>query len=135
MTTFKLRIVTPEKIFFEDDVLQLISRTAEGNIGVMAGHVPYAANIVPSTLKIKEANGKDFRIAAVADGFIKVSSDETIVVTSAVEWAEDIDVVRAQHAKESAERKIKENISKKEFERAEQKLKRALNRLTVSGKL
>ena len=109
MTTFKLGIVTPEKIFFEGDVLQLISRTAEGNIGVMVGHVPYAANIIPSTLKIKETSGEDFRIAAVADGFIKVSSNETIVVTSAVEWAEDIDVVRAQHAKESAERKIKEN--------------------------
>ena len=135
MTTFKLRIVTPEKTFFDGNVIQVISRTAECNIGVMAGHVPYAANIMPSTLKIKESEGEDFRIAAVAGGFIKVSGNETIVVTSAVEWAEDIDVVRAQHEKEAAERKIKENISKKEFERAEQKLKRAVNRLTVSGKL
>lgn len=134
MTTFKLRIVTPEKTFFEGDVVQVISRTAEGNIGVMAGHVPYAANIVPSSLKIKESDGGEYHVAAVAGGFIKVSESETIVVTSAVEWAEDIDVVRAQHAKEAAERKIKENVSEKEFERAEQKLKRALNRLSVSQK-
>lgn len=134
MTTFKLKIITPEKLFFEGDVVQIISRTAEGNIGVMAGHVPYAANIVPSSLKVKETDSSDFRIAAVAGGFIKVSGNETIVVTSAVEWAEDIDVVRAQHAKEVAERRIKEDISEKEFQRAEQKLKRALNRLSVSQK-
>lgn len=134
MATFKLRIVTPEKVFFEGEVIQVISRTAEGNIGIMAGHVPYAANIVPSSLKVKVNDGEDFRIAAVAGGMIKVSKNETIVVTSAVEWAEDIDVVRAQHAKEVAERRIKENASKKEFERAEQKLKRAVNRLSVSQK-
>ncbi|MBQ9374954.1 MAG: ATP synthase F1 subunit epsilon [Ruminococcus sp.] len=134
MATFKLRIVTPEKVFFEGDVTQIITTTAEGNIGVMAGHVPYVANIVPSALKIKVNDTDDFHTAAVSGGFVNVSKDETIVVTSAVEWAEDIDVVRAQHAKEVAERRIKENASKKEFERAEQKLKRAVNRLSVSKK-
>ena len=132
MATFKLRIVTPEKVFFDGEVSQITARTSEGNTGIMAGHVPYIANIEPSALNIKENECEDFRTAAVSGGFIKVSGDETIVVTSAVEWAEDIDVVRAQHAKEAAERKIKENASKTEFERAEQKLKRAVNRLSVS---
>lgn len=134
MTTFRLKIITPEKMFFDGDVVQLTARTVEGYTGIMAGHVPYVANLVPSSLKIKENDGDDFRVAAVAGGFVKASSEETVVVTSAVEWAEDIDVLRAQAAKEKAERIMKSYESDKEFARAEQKLKRAVNRLTVSGK-
>lgn len=134
MTTFKLKIITPEKQFFEGEVSQIISRTAEGNIGVLAGHTPYAANLVPSSLKIKEIDSDDFRVAAVSGGFIKISENETVILASAVEWAEDIDVLRAQRAKERAEKIISSDASIKEFERAEQDLKRALNRLTVSGK-
>lgn len=134
MTTFRLKIITPEKMFFDGDVVQVTSRTDEGYIGIMAGHVPYVANLVPSSLKVKENDGDEFRVAAVAGGFIKVSKNETVVVANAVEWAEDIDVMRAQASKERAERVLKMHESDKEFERAEQKLKRAVNRLTVSGK-
>ncbi|MGN0602035.1 MAG: ATP synthase F1 subunit epsilon [Oscillospiraceae bacterium] len=134
MNTFRLKIITPEKIFYDGEAVQIISKTQEGNIGIMSGHVPYVANLVPSALKIKEKDGGEYRVAAVAGGFVKVSNSETVVVTSAVEWSEDIDVVRALSAKEKAENAIKMHESDKEFERAEQKLKRALNRLTVSGK-
>lgn len=134
MNTFNLKIITPEKMFFDGDVVQIISTTEEGNIGVLAGHSPYVANLVPSSIKIKTDDSTDFRVAAVAGGFIKVSKKEAVVVTSAVEWAEDIDIVRAEAAKKKAELMIKQHESDKEFQRAEQKLKRAMNRLIVSGK-
>ena len=70
---------------------------------------------------------------SVSAGMIKVRNSECVVVASAVEWADEIDVERAKRSKEDAERRIREQKSQKEFERAEQKLKRALNRLTVSG--
>ena len=53
---------------------------------------------------------------------------------SAIEWADEIDVARAEKAKTAAENKLRENASQKEFERAEQKLRRAMNRLVVAGK-
>lgn len=134
MTNFRLKIITPEKMFFDGTAVQLIARTAEGDIGILAGHTSYVANINPSSLKVKVAEGEDFKVAAVAGGFLKVSPDETVVVADAVEWAEDIDVVRAEAAKARAEEIIKKHESDKEFERAEQKLRRAVNRLTVSGK-
>ena len=134
MNTFSLKIITPEKTFYDGEVVQIISTTEEGNIGILAGHAPYVANLIPSSFKIKENDGDDFRVAAVAGGFIKVSKADTVVVTSAVEWAEDIDVMRAEAAKERAEKAIKHNESDKEFQRAERELKRAVNRLTVSGK-
>ena len=133
MNTFKLRIITPEKVFYEGEAVQIIAKTAAGNIGLLAGHTPYVANVVPSPLRISE-NGTDFRIAAVSSGVVKAENGVVTVVTTAVEWAEDIDVARAERSKERAERELAAEASDKEFRHAEQRLKRALNRLTVSGK-
>ena len=133
MALFNVKIITPEKTFFDGSSEQVIAKTPAGNIGILAGHAPYAANLCPSPLKIK-IDGS-FRTAAVSGGVIRVSPTEGVtVICPAAEWAEEIDVARAQRAKADADAKIKENASKKEFDRAEQKLRRALNRLTVAGK-
>ncbi|MBR1422098.1 MAG: ATP synthase F1 subunit epsilon [Ruminococcus sp.] len=132
MKPFSLKIITPEKLFFEGETEQLIVKTAAGDIGILADHVPYVANLVSSPLRIRE--GEAFKEAAISGGLMRVASNEVVIVTPAVEWAEDIDVVRAQKAKELAERKIKQHESEKEFERAEQKLRRAMNRLVVAGR-
>lgn len=133
MTPYKVKIITPEKTFFDGVTKTIIVRTESGDIGILAGHTPYVANLLPSPLKI-EVDGS-YRTAAVSGGVLKVSpKDGVMLISPAVEWAEDIDVARAKHAKELAELKIKENASRKEFDRAEQSLKRALNRLTVAGK-
>lgn len=133
MTAFKLRIITPYKVFYDGEAVQVITKTASGNIGILAGHTPYVANVVPSPLRISE-NGTDFRVAAVSSGIVKVENNTVTVVTTAVEWAEDIDVARAERSKERAERELAAKASDKEFRHAEQRLKRALNRISVSGK-
>ncbi len=134
MQTFRLRIITPEKVFFEGDAVQIIARTSAGNVGILAGHSPYVANVLPSPLKIKTADGEESRTAAISSGIIKADKDGVSVVAEAVEWAEDIDVLRAQRARDAANKILEENRSQKEFERAEQRLKKALNRLTVAGR-
>ena len=87
MSTFKLKIITPDKVFYDGEAVQLIAKTAAGNVGILKGHMPYVANIVPSPLRISE-NGTDYRIAAVSSGIVKVEGDLVTVVTTAVEWAE-----------------------------------------------
>ena len=134
MQTFKLKIVTPEKVFYEGEAAQVIAKTSAGNIGILAGHTPYVAALVPSPLRISE-DGSEFKTAAVSTGVIKAERDKVTVVAGASEWAEDIDVARDRRSKERAEREIAAKAGDKEFERAEQRLKRALNRLSVSGKL
>jgi len=132
MTPFSLKIITPEKTFFEGTTTQIIAKTTTGNVGILHGHVPYVANLVSSPLKI-EIDGT-LKEAALSGGFIKVSGDEVIVVTNAIEWADEIDVARAERSKQNAEERMKRHESQKEFDRAEKKLKRALNRLLVAGK-
>ena len=107
-------------------------RTVSGDVGILAGHAPYVANIVSSPFRIKIEG--EFRTVAISGGLIKVSADGVTVVTSAIEWADEIDVARAEKAKAAAENKLRENAGQKEFERAEQKLRRAMNRLVVAGK-
>lgn len=132
MTPFNIKIITPEKTFFQGTTTQIIAKTTSGNVGILHGHVPYVANLVASPLKI-EVDGA-LKEAALSGGFLKVSEQDVIVVTNAVEWADEIDVARAERSKQNAEERMKRNESRKEFDRAEKKLKRALNRLIVAGK-
>ena len=124
--------MTPEKTFFNGETTQIIAKTTTGNVGVLHGHVPYVANLVSSPFMI-EVEGT-LKEAAISGGFIKVSPEDVVVVTNAIEWAEDIDVARAERSKQNAEERMKRHESQKEFDRAEKKLKRALNRLIVAKK-
>ena len=133
MAVFKLKVLTPEKIFFQGETEQLIAKTTSGYVGILKGHAPYVASIVPSELKIK-IDGS-FRSAAISDGVVKVSEDDTVtVLTSAVEWSDEIDVARAERAKARAEKQLKAESSRTEFDLAERQLKRAVNRISVAGK-
>jgi F-type H+-transporting ATPase subunit epsilon len=73
-----------------------------------------------------------FRVAAVSSGTLKVSKEGVVILATAVEWADEIDVEHAKRSEEDAREKIKIHKSGVEFDRAQLKLKRALNRLSVS---
>lgn len=133
MRAFKLKVITPDKILFDGDVEQVITRTTEGDIGILAGHENYVANLPSGVLKITLAGGET-KYAAIADGFIKVSHEKsTKIITTAAEWGEDIDIIWAKRSKEDALNKIKQAKTDSEMSRAELKLKRAINRINVSS--
>lgn len=132
MTPYKLKIVAPDKLFFDGETEQIIVRTTEGNVGILANHTSYVANLPAGPLKIK-IDGK-FKTAAISGGVIKVSKDLVTILAVSVEWGEDIDVQRAKRAEEKARETLKANQSGKEFENAKFELKRAVNRLNVAAK-
>ena len=84
MKEYRLKIVTPEKIFFDDMVEQVIVRTSEGDIGILAGHENYVADLASAPVKIKQ-NGKT-RVSALSNGMIKVSENGVIILATAIEW-------------------------------------------------
>lgn len=130
MTPFKLQIITPDKIFFDDMTEQVIVRTTVGDKGILNGHEPYAAALGIGQIKIK-IDG-EFKVAATAGGTIKVSKDKTTILSQSCEWADEIDVDRAKRAQEVAQQRIDEAKSDRDFNVADFKLKRALNRLDVA---
>ncbi|CCY16873.1 aTP synthase epsilon chain [Eubacterium sp. CAG:786] len=131
MTPFKLQIITPEKIFFDGETEQIIARTTVGDVGILNGHEPYCAALGIGQMRVM-IDGQ-FKRAATSGGVIKVSKEKTVILVQSCEWAEEIDLNRAEHAKQVAEERIKAAHSDNELKLAETKLKRALNRIDAAN--
>lgn len=131
MTPFKLQIITPEKIFFDGQTEQIIARTTVGDVGILNGHEPYCAALGIGQMRVM-IDGQ-FKRAATSGGVIKVSKEKTVILVQSCEWAEEIDLDRAEHAKQVAEERIKAARSDNELKLAETKLKRALNRIDAAN--
>ena len=85
-------------------------KTTEGEIGVLAGHIPLTAILEPGVLRIKQE--ENVREAALHDGFVEIQKDRVTVLAESCEWPDEIDVERANEAKERAERRIKSGKAK-----------------------
>jgi F-type H+-transporting ATPase subunit epsilon len=134
--TFKLKIITPDKLFFEGDAEMVIVRTLSGEEGFMANHSWATKLLDVGKTWIQEPGGKKMRLAATSEGFIDVRDAVTIFIDSA-EWPEEIDVKRSEERKAAAQEFLKENKKPggddEALRKAELSLKKALTRLQVSG--
>ncbi len=130
MNSYNLKIITPEKVFFEGETEQVIVRTSEGDLGVLAGHENFVADLPAGPFRVK-LDG-EFKIAAISGGVLKVSKEATTILAMAAEWADEIDLEWAKRSQADAENRLKETKSDFEQRLAEMKLKRALNRIKVS---
>jgi F-type H+-transporting ATPase subunit epsilon len=132
MSKLRLLIETPEKQFFAGDAESVIMDTLDGEIGVLPGHLPMIAALVTGHIRINA--GGTWREAALSEGFAQIKNETVIIMADTAEWPEDIDVNRALEAKQRTEERLKSRQSEIEYMRAQIALKRALNRLSVSGK-
>ena len=130
MKSFKLKIITPEKVFFDEETEQIIIRATEGDIGILANHTSLVASLPSGPLKVMTEDGS-YRVAAVSAGLIKVGGNKVNIFADAVEWADEIDIEWAKRSREDAERRIAAKKSQLDFDIAELKLQRALNRIHV----
>lgn len=130
--TFNLQIISPTRIFYDDQVDMVEMKTSEGEIGVLAGHIPLTAILEPGILRIKKTEGN--REAALHDGFVQIQKDKVTILAESCEWPDEIDVNRAQEAKARAERRLKSGAREVDMFRAEMALKKALIRIDMAGK-
>lgn len=130
--TFNLQIISPTRIFFDGDVDMVEMKTTEGEIGVLAGHIPLTAILEPGVIRIKQADGT--KEAAMHDGFVEIRKDKVTILAESCEWPDEIDVERAKEAKERAERRIKSGKKEIDMTRAEVALKKALTRIDLAGR-
>ncbi len=127
---FKLTVITPEKVFFDGETSQLIVRTTEGDIGILAHHTSLVADLPSGPVRIKMEDGS-FRSAALSTGVIKVGGNKVSIIANAVEWADEIDIEWAKRSEAEAREKLERLKDKHELDIAELKLQRALNRISV----
>lgn len=130
--TFKLKIIAPERIFYDGDIDFLEYTTSEGDVGIYANHIPMTQIIAPGIMKIH--NGGEMKEAALLSGFVEILEDKVIVLAESVEWPDEIDANRANEAKVRAERRLngQSGGSTLDMSRAEMALKRSLVRLTLT---
>ena len=107
-------------------------KTTEGEIGVLAGHIPLTVILEPGILRIKQ-NGNE-REAALHDGFVQIQKERVMILAESCEWPEEIDIRRAQEARKRAERRLKSGVREVDTLRAELALKKSLVRLNLADR-
>lgn len=130
MNRLYLKVVTPDKLFFEGDIDMLVARTIEGDVGILLNHSPLVTILDIGRLVIKD--GDERKIAACAGGYIDVRNNNITVVSDACEWEDEIDINRAQRAKERASKRLEDKDT--DTFKAELALKKAINRINVGNK-
>lgn len=125
---FELKIVTPDRKFFEGSVDKLIVKGIEGDFAVLSNMSPFVTRTQIHQMKIYQDN--QILLAAVSDGYIDVRNNSVIMVANSCEWPDEIDLERAEDAKKRAEERLqmKDEI---DILRAEAALRRAINRLNL----
>lgn len=133
MATYHLQIVTPDRKVFDGEAEKIIVRTLGGDVCILARHIDYAAPLGIGQARVTDADGNT-RVAACSGGMLGVSGGEVRVMATTFEWADEIDLSRAQKAQEAAQRKL-ETLDRedKDFSIAEAKLKRAMARIQAKA--
>ncbi|MBR1445380.1 MAG: ATP synthase F1 subunit epsilon [Firmicutes bacterium] len=124
----RLRIVTPVRELYNDEADMVIMRSTSGDIGIMHGHQPLTTTLGYGVLKIMK-DGEDDVKAVVFGGYVDVQPECITILSDAAEWPDEIDVKRAEEAKERAERRLNGNREGIDILRAELALRRALIRI------
>jgi F-type H+-transporting ATPase subunit epsilon len=132
MDTFQFEIVTPEKLVVCDQAEEMQIPGKNGYLGILPGHAPLITELGVGEISYRN-QGYTHRLA-VAWGFAEVLPDKVTVLAETAERAEEIDVKRAEEAKQRAEQHLKSGDPNTDYPRAEVALQRAESRLQVANK-
>ena len=131
MKSFTLKIVTPDGVAYEGQAEELIVRATTGDIGFLARHLDAVAPLGMGRATVV-IDGKK-RYAACIGGMVSVANGNVTLVPTTFEWAENIDIARAEASKVRAEKVLADkHATKTELTMAEARLKRALVRTSVA---
>ena len=134
MIPFALKIVTPDGLQFDGQAEELIVRTVTGDMGILAGHINCVAPLGMGRATILSEGKK--RYAACIGGMVSVVDGAVTLVPTTFEWAEDIDLKRAEKACDRANAVLgSKDSTDAEIRLAQARLKRALVRSNVAKHL
>lgn len=128
---FTVKIITPDRTFFEGDATMVEFNTVEGEIGVYPNHIPLTTVIAPGIVTI--TNGDDKKVAAVHAGFAEILGDRVTLLAEIAEWPDEIDLDRAKAAEDRARERLAAKTEELDITRAEIALKKALVRQDIKA--
>ena len=128
--TFDVEIITPDRVFYKGTADLLEFNTESGEIGVYRDHIPLTTVLEPGLVTIH--HGDEEQVAAVHAGFAEILGDKVTLLAELAEWPEEIDLERAEAARERAEERIHNRNDNLDLKRAEFALHKALIRINLA---
>ena len=130
--TIKFEVVTPDQMILSEDVDYVGVPGVQGQFGVLSNHIPFLSALAVGSLYYRKDG--QVKYLFVSGGFAEVSPDSLTILAESAEKAEDIDLTRAQQAKERAEARVQREKEKIDFTRAQVALRRAIERINLKEK-
>ena len=131
MRAFNIEIVTPDGLKFSGEVESFLVRTTEGDIEILAGHTDFLASLATGRARLI-IDGKT-RVASASGGFLSVKGGKVRMCATTFEFAEEIDLKRAEEAKARAEAALSTARDDREERIVRAKLMRAASRIKVAS--
>ena len=131
MDTFGLKIIASDRVFYIGRCRKLILPAPDGKMGILPDHenMVIAISVGDARMEIEEGSWVDIAVGA---GFAELVNNRVTILVDTAERPEEIDVRRAEEAKERAEEQLRQKQSLQEYYRTQASLARAMNRLKVS---
>jgi F-type H+-transporting ATPase subunit epsilon len=127
-----LEVITPEKLALRETVDEVIVPGLEGELGILPEHTPVISQLKTGILTYRQ--GSESKRMHVSGGFVEVLPDRVSVLSDVAERPEEIDLERAQKARERAEKQLSSWSEGVDFRQAELKLERALTRIQLANR-
>jgi F-type H+-transporting ATPase subunit epsilon len=131
----KFKIVTPEKVIYENEIFQVSIPTMSGEITILPNHIPLVSVLKAGELKIKDRNGE--HNLAVSGGFLEVrGNNEIVILADHAERVADIDLQKAEEARQRAEEQMKniKNTQDVDYAKLQAVIDREVNKLKIAKK-
>lgn len=147
MAQMTVQVVTPDGLKYDHHASFIHAVTKDGQIGILPGHINLIAPLEVDELKVRRVDDESHvDWIAVNGGIIEVKDDFITIIANSAERDRDIDVSRAERAKQRAERVLEEETKRvleeatksdrnDDVQRAQLALRRALNRINVGTKI
>ena len=123
--TFRLKIISPDGIFFNEEIERIVIHGTEGDLAILADHTPLTTTVGVGTFLI--IDGKDKRNGTLLGGLATIKPTEVMILTDAAEWPDEIDLERAKEAEKRALKHLQDD--RYDSVRAQAALDRAMARL------
>ena len=129
MSQLHLKIVTPEKMIFDEEVNMVTLPSSEGQLGILPHHANLMAKLVPGELRIKKGDKTD--ILAVGGGFLQMADNTLTIMTDLATLEKDIDERAVEEAKKRAEQALEQKLSDEEYAETLAVLEKSLAQLRI----
>jgi F-type H+-transporting ATPase subunit epsilon len=131
----KLKIVTPEKTIYQNEIFQISVPTTEGEVTILPHHIPLISVLKAGEMRFKDASGD--QSMAVSGGFLEVrGKNEIVILADHAERSAEIDLVQTEAAHKKALEQMEKlkNSENVDFARLQAAIDRETNKLKVAKK-